>query len=46
MEHLLHDFTFFAKSSGYLAALVVLLAIVPFWIYLIGGENKRKKSGP
>jgi hypothetical protein len=43
MYHVLHDFTFFVKTCGYLTALFVLCMIVPFWVYLIGGEKKRKR---
>jgi hypothetical protein len=43
MFHVLHDYTFFVKTSGYLTAAVVLFAVVAFWIYLTGNENKRKK---
>lgn len=46
MYHVLHDFTFLVKSSGYLAALAVLVLIVPFWVYLTGAEKKRKKRIP
>lgn len=43
MYHTLHDFTIHLKTSGYLTAAVLLILIVPFWLYLTGGENKRKK---
>ena len=46
MYYVLHDFTFFIKSSGYLAALAILLLIIPFWVYLMGGDKKRKRRLP
>jgi hypothetical protein len=40
--HVLQDFTAWIKASGYLVALFLLLAIVPFWVYLTGGERKHR----
>ena len=43
MHNTLHDFTLHVKTSGYLVAAILLILIVPFWLYLTGGEKKRKK---
>lgn len=43
MFQTLHDFTFFVKTSGYLTAAVVLVLVTSFWLYLTGGEKRRKK---
>ena len=43
MHHTLQDYTFYIKTAGYLMAAILLLGIVPFWLYLTGGEKKRKK---
>ena len=41
--HVLQDFTAWVKGSGYLTALFLLLAIIPLWLYLNGGEKKDKR---
>lgn len=43
MYDTLGDFTIHVKTLGYLTAAVLLILIVPFWLYLTGGEKKRKK---
>ena len=40
--HVLQDFTAWVKASGYLVALFLLLAIIPFWLYLTGDEKTRR----
>jgi hypothetical protein len=42
MYNVLHDFTIHVKTAGYLTAAVLLILIVPFWLYLTGGEKKKK----
>jgi len=42
MYHTLHDFTIHVKTAGYIMAAILLLGIVPFWLYLLGGERKKK----
>lgn len=44
--HVLQDFTAWVKGSGYLTALFLLLAIVPFWLFLTGGDRKQKRRTP
>jgi hypothetical protein len=39
----LQDFTALAKAMGYVFAGVCLLGLIPFWLYLTGGEDKGKK---
>jgi hypothetical protein len=41
--HVLQDFTALVKGMGYLFAAVLLIGLVPFWLYLTGGEDKTKK---
>lgn len=41
MFYTLQDFTAFVKESGYILAGLVLLAFIPFWIYLTRREGKR-----
>jgi hypothetical protein len=43
MYNTLHDFTLHVKTSGYLTAAILLILIVLFWLYLTGGDKKRKK---
>jgi len=40
MYNTLGDFTIHVKTAGYLTAAVFLILIVPFWLYLTGGEKK------
>ncbi len=42
MFHVLQDFTAFVKESGYLTAAVLLLAFIPFWLYLTGDRYRGK----
>ena len=42
MYNTLHDFTIHVKTLGYLTAAVLLILLVPFWLYLTGGEKKKK----
>ena len=44
MFHTLQDFTAHAKGMGYLMAGVLLLLLIPFWLYLTSGEKKHKKT--
>ena len=41
--HVLQDFTAWVKGSGYLVAGFLLLAIIPFWRFLTGGDRKQKR---
>ena len=41
--HVLQDFTAHVKGMGYLFAAVFMLGLIPFWLYLTGGEDKNKK---
>ncbi|MBI5528542.1 MAG: hmc operon protein 4 [Deltaproteobacteria bacterium] len=41
--HVLQDFSAFVKGLGYVFAAVFLIGLVPFWLYLTGGEDKTKK---
>ena len=40
--HVLQDYMSFIKGSGYIVAAILLIGIIPFWMYLTGGEKKRK----
>ena len=44
--HVLQDFTAWIKGSGYLTALFLFLAMIPFWRYLTGGDRKPKRRPP
>ena len=44
--HVLQDFTAWIKASGYLTALFLFLAIIPFWLFLTGGDRKRRPRPP
>lgn len=42
MYHVLHDFTFFIKGSGYVTAAIIMILFVAFWYYVTGRESKRR----
>jgi len=42
MHSTLHDYTVYVKTAGYLMAAILLIGIIPFWMYMTGGDKKKK----
>jgi len=43
MYHVLQDFTSHAKGTSYVMALLIMLAMIPFWIFLTRKVTRKKK---